>query len=40
MYALIFKDSAVDDLQKAFDYLEEQEKGLGDKLVQRISEYV
>jgi len=40
MYPLIFKDSAVDDLQKAYDYLEEQEKGLGEKLIQRIAEYV
>jgi plasmid stabilization system protein ParE len=40
MLPVIFKDSSVEDLQKAYNYLEEQETGLGEKLLEKITEYV
>lgn len=40
MLPVIIKDSVVKDIQKAYDYLEEQEKNLGEKLLQKITEYV
>ena len=33
-------DSALDDVQKAYDYLEGQENNLGEKLLKKITEYV
>jgi hypothetical protein len=32
-------DSALDDIQKAYDYLEGQENNLGEKLLKKITEY-
>lgn len=40
MLPVIFKDDALNDIQKAYDYLEAQEKNLGEKLLQKITEYV
>jgi plasmid stabilization system protein ParE len=40
MLPVIIKDSALDDIQKAYDYLEKQEKDLGEKLLQKLTEYV
>ena len=40
MLTVIFKDDALNDIQKAYDYLEVQEKNLGEKLLQKITEYV
>jgi hypothetical protein len=40
MLPVIFKDDALNDIQKAYDYLEVQEKNLGEKLLQKITEYV
>jgi len=40
MLPVRIKDSAIEDIQKAYDYLEGQEKDLGEKLLQKITEYV
>ena len=39
MLPIIIKDKAVEDLQKAYIYLEEQEKHLGEKLLKYLDEY-
>jgi hypothetical protein len=36
MLPVIIKDSALDDIQKAYDYLEKQEKDLGEKLLKSL----
>lgn len=40
MLPVIIKDTAAVHIQKAYDYLEEQEPKLGEKLLNRIEEYV
>jgi hypothetical protein len=40
MLPVVIKDSAASDLQKAYEYLEEEKQGLGEKLLQGISEYI
>jgi plasmid stabilization system protein ParE len=40
MFPVLFKDSTVGDIQKAYDFLEQQEIELGEKLLQKITEYV
>lgn len=40
MLPVLFKDSTVGDIQKAYDFLEKQENELGEKLLQKITEYV
>ncbi len=40
MLTVIIKDKAVENIQAAFDYLEQQEKNLGEKLLSKIDEYI
>ena len=40
MLPVIIKDSALDEIQHAYDYLEEIEKDLGEKLLLKITEFV
>jgi hypothetical protein len=40
MLPVILKDKAVENMQQAYDYLEEQEAGLGEKLLQKTTEYI
>ncbi|WP_317896668.1 type II toxin-antitoxin system RelE/ParE family toxin [Aurantibacillus circumpalustris] len=40
MLPVLIFDNAAKDFQKAYTYLEEQENGLGEKLLSRITEYI
>ncbi|MCU0359524.1 MAG: type II toxin-antitoxin system RelE/ParE family toxin [Bacteroidia bacterium] len=40
MLPVTVKDSALEDIQTAYEYLELQEKKVGEKLLQKITEYV
>ncbi|MCC6369960.1 MAG: type II toxin-antitoxin system RelE/ParE family toxin [Bacteroidia bacterium] len=40
MLPLLVKDDALADIQKAYDYLEEKQNGLGERLLQRLEEYL
>ena len=38
IYSIVVKEDAYDDLQIAYDYYEEQNKGLGDKFLKEVKE--
>lgn len=40
MYPAVIKDTAAADIQKAYDYLEDQEAGLGERFLQSLTDYM